>query len=121
MHQFQFGPGVAVLRQADRGSFLQFEVMLEVSSAEHALVALLTKLPIGGEFVVLEPGGCECYRECRKGHGSFQVARGCHGAAGTWRAATEEEANAWLLPGVLLSSANPRREQAILRLPKRVA
>jgi hypothetical protein len=82
------------------------------------LRALLPELPIGGEVLVPDLGENECYRECRRTNDGFEVKRGCHGAHGTWRPATLQEAEAWLGPGLAVAERTCRAGYGVtLELP----
>lgn len=72
-------------------------------ASQGQLRALLAALPIGGEVAVPDVGGGECIREARRGHTGFEIKRACHGAYGTWRAASPEEAEAWVIPALALA------------------
>lgn len=109
--------GIRVAQRTECGTFVEFRVALSQAGAELAVKQLLAQLPEGGEVTVLEPNQGECYHQCQRIRGSLEVRRACHGALGTWRAATEEEAVAWLLPGLLLSSVDPKHEQGVVRVP----
>ena len=88
------------------------------SLTELQLRALLPELPIGGEVLVPDLGENECYRECRRTHDGFEVKRGCHGAHGTWRPATLQEAEAWLGPGLAVAERTCRLGYGVtLELP----
>ena len=110
-------PGINILAKTDRGSSAQFEVVADTEQVESATSALIAYLPELGEISVLEPGGAECYRECRRIGNELQIKRGCHGAHGTWQRATIAESVNWLADGIRLSAKNPRREQCIMSLP----
>ena len=110
-------PGINILAKSDRGSFIQFEVVADSEQVASATSALIAYLPELGEISVLDPGGAECYRECRRISNELQIKRGCHGAHGTWQKATLAESVNWLTDGMRLSAINPRREQCIVTLP----
>ena len=110
-------PGINILAKTDRGAFIHFEVVAESEQVESATTALIAHLPELGEVSVLEPGGAECYRECRRIGNELQIKRGCRGAHGTWQKATLAESVNWLADGMRLSAKNPRREQCIMSLP----
>ncbi|TBO27368.1 hypothetical protein EYS42_16845 [Aquabacterium lacunae] len=110
-------PGIKILAETDRGSIVQFEVVADSAQVESATSALIAYLPELGEISVLEPGGAECYRECRRISNELQIKRACHGAHGTWQKATLAESVNWLTDGMRLSAKNPRREQCIMSLP----
>ena len=111
-------PGINILAKTDRGSFVHFEVVADSEQVESATSALIAYLPELGEISVLELGGAECYRECRRIGNELQIKRGCHGAHGTWQKATLDESVNWLIDGMRLSATNPRREQCIMSLPQ---
>ncbi len=104
-------------QRTDRGTFIEYRLALTGSTASPALGQLLAQLPEGAEVTVQEPDQGECYHQCQRLSGSLEVRRACHGALGSWRAATEEESVAWLLPGLLLSSVDPKHEQGVVRVP----
>jgi hypothetical protein len=110
-------PGLRVVQRTECGTFVEFRVALSQSGAELATKQLLAQLPDGGEITALEPNHGECYHQCQRIRGLLEVRRACHGALGTWRAATEDEALAWLLPGLLPSSVDPKHEQGVVRVP----
>lgn len=78
------------------------------SLTEAQLRVLLAELPVGGEVSVPDVGAGECFREARRGGTGFEVKRGCHGAHGTWRPASPQGVEAWLVPGLAVAERTCR-------------
>jgi len=92
-------PGVSYVSERDAGSHWQYRFVLLDDDPAMALRRLLAELSPGHEVQFPEPGPDDCYLEVRKTPRGFETKRGCHGAYGTWSAASVEEAFQWLLPG----------------------
>jgi hypothetical protein len=84
-------------------------VQYSCSLTEAQLRVVLAQLPVGGEVSVPDIGAGECFREARRGLSGFELKRGCHGSYGTWRSASPQEVEAWLVPGLAVAerTCNP--------------
>jgi hypothetical protein len=96
--------GITVTSTRDAGTLVQYSFSLPKGREEASLSALLSNMVVASELALPDPQDAECEREVRRTLLGYETKRGCHGAYGTWRAATPEEAKAWLLPGALAAA-----------------
>lgn len=101
--------GIDVTSRRSAGARVQISCL----PTESQLHSLLLELPVGGEISVPDIGSCECFREARRVKDGFEIKRGCHGAYGTWRAASLDEAEAWLLPGLPVAQRSVGRGEGV--------
>jgi hypothetical protein len=78
-------------------------VVYSCTLTEPQLRQVVVGLPVGGEVGLPDVGEGECFREARRTQGGFEIKRGCHGAHGTWRPASQSEVLAWLFPGLAVA------------------
>ena len=89
---------VEVTSSRDAGSGQQIAFRIS-GDASGALSNLLAAIPVGAEISASDPSNLDCALELRRTSGGYEIKRGCHGAAGTWRPSTAADAISWLLPG----------------------
>ena len=102
--------GIDVISSRSAGARTQ----TSCSPTELQLHSLLLALPIGGEIAVPDIGEGECFREARRVKNGFEIKRGCHGAHGPWRAASLDDAEAWLLPGLAVAQRSSWRGDGVV-------
>lgn len=93
--------GIAVTSKRDAGTLVQYSFGLPEGREDEVLSSLLSNMFSGCELSVSDPTNGDCALEAKRSGSGYEIKRGCHGAYGTWRTATLEEALAWLLPGAL--------------------
>ena len=96
--------GIAVSSKRDAGSLVQYSFGLPLGGEDALLAKLLNAMAVGCELSVPDPTDGDCALEVQRVRLGYEIKRGCHGAYGTWRSATPEEAHAWLLPGAVASA-----------------
>lgn len=96
---------IEVLSVRDLGLSSQVEFRLSGENQFDALKLVLDALPVNGEVCVPDPEVGDCYREVRRTPGGYELKRGCHGAAGTWRSAQMGEPFEWLKYGSISGEA----------------
>lgn len=96
--------GVAFSSERNAGSCTVLGFSFIRGQEAEAVANLLASLKIGSEVSVSDPAAGDCSLEIRRTKIGLEAKRGCHGAYGTWRPATQQEATAWLLPGALHAS-----------------
>lgn len=107
---------VQVTASRDAGTGLSYTFHLSPESPIESLDAVVTALPQGGEISVPDVGGGDCFLEARRTPSGFEIKRGCHGAAGSWQAATHAETVVWLSRGA--TSAEAQRSGCSLWVPR---
>lgn len=100
--------GITVTAQRDAGSLMEYSFSFPQGNESTALSSVLEAMSAGHELSVPDPANGDCGLEARRIDHGFEIKRGCHGAAGTWRPATISETHAWLLPGVLAKTKSCR-------------
>jgi len=93
--------GISITSQRDAGSLVEYSFSFPAKREAVALQALLEAMRFGEEISIADPTNLDCSFEVRFGIEAFEVKRGCHGAAGTWRLASISEAHDWLLPAAM--------------------
>src|SRR5665213_1049942 len=111
-HQF----GIVVVAKRDAGSLTEYALAFPASGGREAVMCALSEMPMGSELSFQDPTNGDCALEAKRIGESYSVKRGCHGAHGTWRPASTQEAVAWLLPG--LAHAAKHSGQGRLSVPK---
>lgn len=101
-------PGIVYNSQRDAGTCVQYGFGLAAGSERESIAALVSALPVGSEVGLPDPTNGDCVLEVRRTKSGYEAKRGCHGAHGTWRLTTEQEALAWLMPGALSISKTAR-------------
>lgn len=102
-------PSISISSVRDAGSCVIYTFGFPSGSESEALADILTQLPANAEVAVSDPTNGDCELEVRRTPDGFELKRGCHGAFGTWRAATFQECVSWLLPGALARGSSARR------------
>ena len=92
--------GIVIVSKRDAGSLVQYELAFPASSGPETIRRVLGEMPAGSELSVADPANSDCALEVKRVHESFSVKRGCHGAHGTWKPASPQQAVSWLLPGL---------------------
>ena len=82
-----------------------------------ALQELIHQAPAGTEISTIEVGPAECIHELRIAESGVELKRACHGAHGTWRSCSLQEALDWILPGAEAATKNQRLGSCILSIP----
>ena len=112
--------GIAVTSKRDAGTLVQYSFGLPEGREDEVLFSLLNNMLNGYELSVSDPTNGDCDLEAKRSGSGYEIKRGCHGAYGTWRKATLEDAHAWLLPGALAARRLARPGfGAMLVVPKR--
>jgi hypothetical protein len=106
--------------ERDAGAFLIYTFVLNGKDPDQSLRKLLETIAVGAELLFDDPQAGDCYLEVRKTEDGFETKRGCHGAHGTWRKASIDDAFNWLLPGALAADQGPLAK-ATLYCPKGAA
>ena len=75
---------------------------------QELLRVLMNAMNPGQELSVADPENGDCSLQVRRVGACFEIKRSCHGASGTWRPASLEEAYGWALRGVLWASKSLR-------------
>lgn len=96
------------ISRREAGSYIITNFIGGDGDLRSALFKLLRELPVGAEVSAIEVGPAECFHEVRAVPSGLELKRGCHGAHGTWRSCSDEEAVEWLLPGLEAVTKNPR-------------
>jgi hypothetical protein len=91
--------GCLVISQLDRGTYIEQRFSFPQGEEVRVLQSILEGLLVRDEVSVVDPSNADCALEAKRYEAGFEIKRDCHGSFGTWRAATESEADAWLLPG----------------------
>lgn len=91
--------GLRYVSERDAGTHWQYDFDFLEPDPSTALRALLCALVPGHAVLFPDPAPGDCYLEVRRTQHGFETKRGCHGAYGTWREASLDEAHQWLLPG----------------------
>jgi len=101
-------PGINFSSVRDAGSCVIYSFAFPPGSEGEALDFILNHLVPNSEISVSDPANSDCSLEVRRTSNGLELKRGCHGAFGTWRAATIQEAMSWLLPGAVAASSTAR-------------
>ena len=96
--------GVEFSSKRDAGTCTVFAFGFSRGLEQQAVAGLLSSLPEGSEIGVPDPSAADCSLEVRRTRTGLEAKLGCHGAYGSWRSATEQEASTWLLPEALHAS-----------------
>ncbi len=96
--------GVQVTAERDAGLLTIYSLRLPSDQEEPALFALLKAMPDGSELSVIDPETGDGSLDVRRNKGAWETKRGRHGAYGTWKPASLDDAVVWLLPGALAAS-----------------
>ena len=101
-------PGINFSSVRDAGSCLIYSFAFPSGAESETLDSILNHLVSDSEISVSDPTNGDCALEVRRTSNGLELKRGCHGAFGTWRPATIQEAKSWLLPGAVIASSNAR-------------
>ena len=108
--------GLKEIRRTTRGEELIVNFIGDDGDLGEALRALIRQLPLNAELSSIEVSPAECFHEVRATNSGLELKRGCHGAHGTWKACTEDEAVEWVLPGLEAVTSNPRLGACVLSI-----
>jgi hypothetical protein len=100
--------GINVREQRDAGTCMLYGFGFSRGSERELLRCLIGAMKPGHELSVADPKDGDCSLGVRRLGSGFEIKRGCHGASGTWRPASLEDAYEWALPGVLWASKSLR-------------
>lgn len=100
--------GIIYNSQRDAGTCLRYGFGLVVGKERQAITTLLSALSVGSEVGLPDPTNGDCMLEVRRTKTGFEAKRDCHGVSGTWQPVAEQEALAWLMPGVFHISKTAR-------------
>lgn len=100
--------GLKEVSRRKMGANLIISFIGEGCDSRSALYRLIRELPVGAELSAIEVGPAECSHELKATTAGLELKRVCHGAYGTWRPCTSEEALEWLLPGLEAATSNLR-------------
>ena len=109
--------GLIETARKEQGNRVVISFVGDNGDLSRALQELIGRVPAGSEISSIEIGSAECFHELRIAESGLELKRACHGAHGTWRSCSLQEALDWILPGAEAATKNQRLDPCILSVP----